>query len=301
MSDEIYKIINDYNKEKSSNMRAEGREVFENLKEDLGFNIIKEYNNIINFEYNNQEFFYVEKNKKIRRKGSKTYYPIKGFDFDKGYTENTLTFGKYKGEFIEDVAKKDYQYLQWMVNLDTIHPSLKTDIEKVLSEISQVEDNRESYKLKYAKELFFEWIKTPEENENFYNKVGDLEWRPNYGEFMNLPFYSTSSKYYFETSEGLKEDFEDSDLPDNCFQENYDRGSLLFTPHITIFHKGIAVYMIDIVDNNPTPYNKILKVKEFGDKEGYTFNFYQIEADYILSFKEGDRPLKLNKKILLGN
>ena len=45
----------------------------------------------------------------------------------------TFKFGKYKGENIEDIAKKDANYLNWMrTNMSDLDEDMKFTLDKVL-------------------------------------------------------------------------------------------------------------------------------------------------------------------------
>lgn len=151
----------------------------------------------------------------------------------------------------------------------------------------------ESFLHKHAKDLLSdELIKTEIKMQDFceYNV---LRWRKNYGVFKELPFYESSDPYYFESSEGLKDNDYERHMS-NCldwFDPEFDRGKILFIPDITIFHKGEPKILIEIVHKNKTPQWKINKInKFFSYVELYEVSAYQIMAQ----IKSCDK-IKFNK------
>jgi len=147
---------------------------------------------------------------------------------------------------------------------------------------------KESYKHKLAKELLYQWLVNEEERSGDYCTFGPLKWRANYGVFMELKFYETSSIYYFECSEGIKErDMENHDSwpklisGNEWFDETFNRGKILFVPDIVIFHKGCPVYLIEVVHKSPVSSEKLDKIRDFFNG-GYCA-VYQVYADDILN------------------
>ena len=60
--------------------------------------------------------------------------------------------------------------------------------------------SKESYKHLLAKHLLANKLKEVELKNNDYCDFYGWSWRKNYGVFVELPFYKTSSVYYFENS-----------------------------------------------------------------------------------------------------
>lgn len=89
-----------------------------------------------------------------------------------------------------------------------------------------------------------------------------ISWRQNYGVFKNLPFHEKSDIYYFE-----------------CSDNDHLKTKLLFTPDITIFHKGEAKILIYISELSVNEYNEIMLF--------YAGNYVEIyEADdYFIMFR----------------
>ena len=135
-----------------------------------------------------------------------------------------------------------------------------------------------------AKDLLFEILKK-ENNSGDSSRIGQFYWRKNYGVFKDLPFHKSDNAYYFEESKGIipynKRDEKCMNYL-NWFNPDFNRGQLLFVPHITIFHKGSVKYVFIIVDGEDAPYSQLKIMDDFF--QGY-WNCYQIEADDILNSK----------------
>ena len=49
---------------------------------------------------------------------------------------NTFPFGKYRGQKVDDVAKKDPGYLKWMLkNITDLKPDLRSAMQRALSAV----------------------------------------------------------------------------------------------------------------------------------------------------------------------
>lgn len=142
---------------------------------------------------------------------------------------------------------------------------------------------KESYKHLFAKELLAKWFQE-EEIGNDFCKVAQFSWRANYGVFTELKIYENDDPYYFEISEGL-------------FNENFDRGKILFVPDIIIFHKGTPRYIFEVVNTNPVSNFKLQKIKSFFS--GHHIELYEIYVDDILKFDKNEKPkfLECNRLI----
>jgi hypothetical protein len=127
---------------------------------------------------------------------------------------------------------------------------------------------KESYKHKLSKELLAGWLNELEKN-NDGCSFGQFKWRSSYGVHTELKIYENDDPCYFENSEGL-------------FNENFDRGKILFVPDITIFHKGSIKYLIEVVHSNPVSEKKINKIFDFFNRKGQVPYVYEIEAEEIL-------------------
>ena len=148
----------------------------------------------------------------------------------------------------------------------------------------------ESYKHKLAKELLFGWL-TEIDKENDFCHFHGLTWRSNYGVFMELPFHETDDPYYWELSKGLFE-YKSYKSPTG-FDPSYDRGQILFVPDITIFHKGTAKILIEVVHKSPVSKCKLAVIKKFFST-GYV-ELYEIEAENILSQTNKNVDLRFRK------
>lgn len=87
-------------------------------------------------------------------------------------------------------------------------------------------------------------LQQAEEKQSY--EVGPISWRPNYGVFEKLPFHAGDDPYYFECSAGLTahDAAGRGDDPMQWFEPDFDRGTVLFTPDFTIFHKGTAPFLV---------------------------------------------------------
>lgn len=152
-------------------------------------------------------------------------------------------------------------------------------------------DYHESYKHKAAKELLHSWLVNIENGTGFQPSV-PFTWRMNYGVHLELPFYETDDPYYFETSGWVENDKNKAFYPEE-YDPHFDRGALLFVPDITIFHKGSATILIEVVHTCPLSRDKIKKILKFFD--GYYVDLYEIDADNILSQTNKKCELKFRK------
>jgi len=138
----------------------------------------------------------------------------------------------------------------------------------------------ESYLHKAAKHLLSLWLNEEEAKNDFCSFCG-LAWRRNYGVYQELKFYETSDPYYFENSDGLIEcGMMCRTNPDECFEPTAKRGKILFVPDITIFHKGQAMILIEIVHRSPVSGKKLSNIIKFFN--GNHFELYTINAKSIL-------------------
>lgn len=133
---------------------------------------------------------------------------------------------------------------------------------------------KESYKHLFAKNLLRDWF-LEQEKHNDYCEVAQFNWRSNYGAYTELPFYKTSDPYYFEC--GLNE------------------GKILFVPDITVFHKGVPIYLLEVVHKHPMPLWKVNQIKKFFN---YNIELYEIEAEEILRHDKSIIPTYLECKRL---
>lgn len=145
----------------------------------------------------------------------------------------------------------------------------------------------ESHKHKFAKELLWKWLSEIDSSKE-YSKDAELQlpfaWRTgNYGIHMELPFHKTDDPYYFECSEFVQHEDD----------ESFDRGPILFVPDICIFHKGTPIYFIEVVHKNRTNEKKLSRIKQFFD--GFFIEVYEIDAENILSQTNKFCNLKFTK------
>lgn len=159
---------------------------------------------------------------------------------------------------------------------------------------------KESHKHKLAKELLASWFNKQDKTQDFC-QVAQFNWRSNYGVYTELKFYETSDPYYFESSVGLRDYSEvkgkdiRGDNPLEWFDPAIDRGKFLFVPDITIFHKGTAVILIEVVHKNPLTETKIETIKKFFG--GHHVEVYEIEAEEILRHTDIPNHLKCKRVI----
>jgi hypothetical protein len=143
----------------------------------------------------------------------------------------------------------------------------------------------ESYKHLCAKEVLAGWLRDIEKGKDFC-ELNPIKWRSNYGVFTELPFYETSDPYYFELSKGIKTT-KSGNLshrgknPLNWYDKSVDRGRILFVPDITVFHKGTAVHLIEVVHKNPVSDYKLRTIQKFFSH--HSVHVWEIPADWILS------------------
>lgn len=164
---------------------------------------------------------------------------------------------------------------------------------------------KESYAHAMAKDILYSWLKDSEKaTKDSQNKVAQFEWRNSYGIFKELKFYTTSDEYYFEQSKGLKEDSDfdrfNIEHQDDAFIEGCDRGNILFVPDITVFHKGLPIYFIEIVYTNPVSEIKLARIIEFFKGKQWCPQVVSIKAEDILKIQKGCVPNYIENKILLN-
>ncbi len=141
-------------------------------------------------------------------------------------------------------------------------------------------EERESYKHLFAKNLLKRWFLEQDTNNDFCS-VAQFNWRSNYGIFTELEFYETSNPFYFELSDGLREySSERSKNPLDWFDPDFNRGKILFVPDITLFHKGSAVKLLEVVHTNSVPDWKKRRIEKFF--AGNHIEVYEIQAEEIL-------------------
>jgi hypothetical protein len=145
----------------------------------------------------------------------------------------------------------------------------------------------ESYKHKLAKELLLKWLRDQDEKKDFC-RVAQFEWRSNYGIFCELPFYETSHPHYFEESGGLikpwdynfaKKSYKKNNY-DFLFDNNFNKGAILFKPDISLTHKGGVTKLFEIKNTHEVTSDKLLRIIKFFRR--YHIEVYEIEAEEIL-------------------
>lgn len=236
-------------------------------------------------EFNN----YKKNQKDSRRKSNRKKFDKYNFKIIKE-ANNIITFENNKEiyYFTENTGKVRKKGSRSNISLEGF---LKGNV--ITNKNNKEFSGLESYKHKCAKDIMFNWLKDAEENpyNGMYSKVGQIEWRSNYGVFKELKFYTSSTGYYFETSGGINNNSHNIvGNPDDYFDNDFDRGSILFVPDITIFHKGMAVFFIEIVNTNDVSDAKLKRMKSFAEREGYFPTLYKIKADDILNINVGNIP-----------
>lgn len=127
---------------------------------------------------------------------------------------------------------------------------------------------RESYLHKTAKELLSLWLTE--------SNLG-LPYAKNTGIFTELKFYETSTPYYFESIQHT--------------------GKILFVPDITVFHKGRAYILIEVVHTSELCAKKLRVIQSFFND--YPIFVYTINALSIVRLTE--KPKTLNFQIAIDN
>lgn len=79
---------NDFKRERNNKKRDRGKDMFNKRAEKLNLKIIKTHNNIINFTYEDREYFFTEKTRKVRKKGSTIKYRFSDYNFKKDTGKN---------------------------------------------------------------------------------------------------------------------------------------------------------------------------------------------------------------------
>ena len=114
---------NEINKLKKEKSRNKNTEKFNQLF--INISIIKEFNNITEFKYKDNIYYFYQVTGIIRRKGNNLRYRLDNFFNSK---ENTIQFGKYKGKTINELSILDLNYLKWMKKLKTINQNMLNEI-----------------------------------------------------------------------------------------------------------------------------------------------------------------------------
>lgn len=156
-------------------------------------------------------------------------------------------------------------------------------------------EQNESFLHLDAKARLTSWLRALDEN-NDGCSLYPFHWCSNYGVFDELPFYESSHPYYFEQSGGLLDrqyyNIENKTYDEKkWFEPNYNRGKYLFVPDITIFHKGCAKILIEVVYSNPPSDEKIKTIEKFFSGQ---VDLHTIDALYIMQNTKVPRSLVTN-------
>jgi len=95
------------------------------------FTFIKNLNNVIEFSYNNENYFYYPKHNDYRKKKDSehiTYEQIMNLP----PLEELIPFGKYKDMKISEIIKTDMNYINWLLSLKDLNYVLRFNIKKYL-------------------------------------------------------------------------------------------------------------------------------------------------------------------------
>lgn len=140
--------------------------------------------------------------------------------------------------------------------------------------------------------------KKEQANDKLFKAIGYLDcfhWDSTHSPEKDLKFHKGDNEAYYRESEGLiefsleylmSENYEMPQTPDGWFQQDYDRGEVLFTADIAIFHKDYVKYIVEIVDEFYIDKEKIELIDDFFDG----IDYYQIKADDILNCKNLENP-----------
>lgn len=141
--------------------------------------------------------------------------------------------------------------------------------------------------------------KKEQAKEKLFKAIGYFDcfhWDSMYSPEMDLKFHKGDNEAYFRESKGLKEfsleylmseNYEMPETPDGWFKQDYDRGEVLFTADIAIFHKDYVKYIVEIVDEFYIDREKLDLINGFFP-DG--IDYYQIKADDILNCKNLKNP-----------
>ena len=160
----------------------------------------------------------------------------------------------------------------------------------------------ESFKHKAAKELLASWLRNLDNTQDGC-LLSPISWRSNYGVFEELKFHETDDPYYFEMSSGLinyelREGMGLGFRPKtntDWFKSDFDRGRILFVPDITIFHKGVAAILVEILHKHEVPDKKLNIISDFFSGQGVTL--FEIRAEDILKLTKIPTELEIHRKI----
>ena len=161
---------------------------------------------------------------------------------------------------------------------------------------------KESFKHKLAKQLLASWLRDLDKTQDGCS-ISPISWRSNYGVFEELKFHETDDPYYFEMSEGLinweiRKGLDLNSLPQtntDWFMQDFNRGKILFVPDITVFHKGSATILIEILHKHCVPDEKLEVINTFF--KGYYTTLFEIRAEDILSLTEIPSKIKIFRTI----
>ena len=171
-------------------------------------------------------------------------------------------------------------------------------------------EHRESYKHRYAKEIFKSWCDSKGETCEFeVDGHETLRWRPNRKQKALLEYPIVMEKYVDSVKMNWDENVQhywtgfDTGIPfdvedewGNSFVPTYaqctSRGHhVQAVIDIVLPHKGIPKYFIEVCHTNPVSDEKVNRlrdpIKEYG-------NLIEIDADWILN--QTDQPSKLKIK-----
>lgn len=108
-----------------------------------------------------------------------------------------------------------------------------------------------------------------------------------YGNFKDLKFHEGDDDVYFMNSRGVNNwmnknwyDVVYSDKAEDYFIANYDRGQVLFSVDIAIFHKDYVKYIIDVVHEITIDRERLNRISNHFRDGIY---YYQVLVDDILS------------------
>lgn len=138
----------------------------------------------------------------------------------------------------------------------------------------------DTYAKHFAKHLLAKWLKDQDTTQDAC-ALDPFRWRSNYGVFVDLPFHKSNEVEYFETSSGLIDYEQERDKdPLKWFRPGFNRGPILFTPDITIFHKGSPKILIYVEDDRTMSITEMGNIETFF--EGHHMELYSVSAKEIL-------------------
>jgi len=95
------------------------------------FTFINNANNVIEFSYNNEIYYYYPKHNDYRKKKDSEHITYEQL-MNLPPKEELIPFGKYKDMKISEIIKTDMNYINWLLSLKDLNYVLRFNIKKYL-------------------------------------------------------------------------------------------------------------------------------------------------------------------------